>query len=106
MFVKVVVGVTVFLVATIAIARGIRAADWALMLQMPNREWHLADGHLVMYRLSRKRLGASVRCGLGFKVRKLATWSQSWSRTARDGAIRDGIGAARRPSGGGSLFTR
>jgi len=30
MVVKVVVGVTVFLVATIAVARGIRAADWAL----------------------------------------------------------------------------
>ena len=30
MVVKVVVGVTVFLVATIGVARGIRAADWAL----------------------------------------------------------------------------
>jgi hypothetical protein len=30
MVVKVVVGTTVFLVATIAVARGIRAADWAL----------------------------------------------------------------------------
>lgn len=30
MVVKVVVGFTVFLVATIAVARGIRAADWTL----------------------------------------------------------------------------
>ena len=35
MVIKFVVGVTVFLVATIAVARGIRAADWDGMYSAP-----------------------------------------------------------------------
>lgn len=40
MVVRTVVGITVFLVVAITIARGIKAADWLLMRQASDGAWH------------------------------------------------------------------
>lgn len=49
--VRAVVGVTVALVLTITIVRGVRSADWLLMRQLPGAEW-VQRGALLDHRVA------------------------------------------------------